>query len=1117
MKRKKITGICLSFLLAISAFVPNTVTSVNATGSKAQSEAVRWFKDQLNDQEKIFYQAMVGLYNNGELESGTANADMTAMGITKAQVDAYLNGDTALAQAFHNAKDAFFYDYGDVFYVNPEKLTLRTGRKSDGTYVMTLGKGSNENYYAKGFTSKEQVDKAKEDVANASNEILANVSSTASDKEKLKAIHDGLINKVTYKYPTKANADELPYLDSIYGALVKGTAQCGGYSKAYRYLLNELGYSNVLIYGVRDFGEENQNVPYEEHMWNMVQIGEKWFAVDTTWDDPINGSLRDKYFLKGSSNFDVDHQEQGQVSLDGKIFNYPILNVDDYDQIPVEKEENNDGLRVERYKDVEGSENLTSYKVTYNGMTEEEAAAQGLNFAFRISTGKDTSTWADWTPIAAYAAEPRLGIATKLTKTEGGGYLVFTSHQGFIQFLVTKAKPGTEEIYKFEGIADSKDNKVGILDPIEIDKFVESDARPFIRSGSPTPEATLRPQDQWIEIETDERLEVIDSSKEVSINMTNSDKLMNASVSDVSYIDSSYVTDNGTRVLSTKVKFLFKPDKTFQSNVNIYRFEIKNMRGIYTKKEPNGVNYKTSFPAEIPCPLRKYTTPPTAKVYADPILVADDQLDAFTTNGGNALNSMHVQLVATKPSADEQKDFEASIKKDLGGVNPLQSSTYDIALSCSQELAMIRPGYKVMIGLPYPPDYDYRTNKDVVFKAYHFKKNKETGIYEPEELICQITPAGLMVMAESFSPFSVVALKKADVPADNSVKTAMVTLNSEGGSVLTQVGDQQSSAVGVHSLKKNEKKQIQVKADEGYVIEKILIDGKEVKLDANATSYTQNFNFDDMKTDSSMEVYFVAKSTKAEEASKGITPLLPEVEDEKVDPTPNPDPAPTPDPTPNPTPSPDPVPTPDPTPDSGSETVTYKKQSLTDKSTGVAVAGKLKEGVRVIIKKDVDDKAGAAFLKAAGNDVLLNAFDVSLSSKDGFEGKLKLTFPVDKKYEGRTVHVLHYVNGKVETTAVQVKDASVSIEVDSLSPFALVLTKEKTSDEGKGSSAVTPTDQPQTSGKKDTGDKTVTKKKSDVDTGDHSISPLWYVGAMICCAGILIIVKKKRDTQANEE
>lgn len=1103
MKRKKITGICLSFLLAISAFVPSTVTSIHAAGSKAQSEAVRWFKDQLNDQEKLFYQAMVGLYNNGELESGTASVDMTTMGITKAQIEAYLNGDTALAQAFHNAKDAFFYDYGDVFYVNPEKLTLRTGRKSDGTYVMTLGKGSNENYYAEGFTSKEQVNKAKEDVANASSAILANVSSIASDKEKLKAIHDGLINKVTYKYPTQASTEELPYLDSIYGALVKGTAQCGGYSKAYRYLLNELGYSNVLIYGVRDYGEENKDAPYEEHMWNMVKLGDRWFAVDTTWDDPIGGSLRDTYFLKGSSNFDADHLEKGQVSAEGKVFTYPELNIDDYDQLPVEPEENINGLKVDRYKDVQGSDNLSSYKVTYNGLTEEEAAAEGMSYAFRISAGADTSTWGDWMPISAHVAENN-GIATKLAKTEGGGYLVFTAHKGYIQFLVTKAKAGTEDNpFVFENQADSDEYKVQISDPVEIDTFVESNARPFIVSGSPQPSATLRLQDQWIEVETDERLEKIDSAKDISIELTNTQQLMNANVSKVSYEDSSYVNANGTRILNTKVRFYFVPDKTFQSEINTYTFTIKNMRGIYTKKEPNSVRYRTSFPIEVPCPLRKYSKIPTAKVVGEPILVADDKLDAFTTDGGTSLSSLHVQLVASRPGSDLQENLNDSLAGALGGVTPKASSTYDITLSCSNIVAAIRPGYKVMIGLPYPEGYDYRTDQNVVFKAYHFKLNKSTGKYEPEELICQITPAGLMVMAESFSPFSVVAFDKKDVTEDNSVKTTMVTLNSDGGSVLTQVGGQQSSAVGIHSLKKNEKKQIQVKADEGYVIEKILIDGKVVKLDANATSYTQNFNFDDMKTDSSMEVYFVAKSTKAEEASKGITPLLPEVEGEKADPTP--------------TPNPDPVPTPDPTPDSGSETVTYKKQSLTDKATGIVVAGKLKEGVRVIIKKDVDDKAGAAFLKVAGSDVLLNAFDVSLSSKDGFEGKLKLTFPVDKKYEGRIINVLHYVNGKVETTAVQVNNASVSIEVDSLSPFALVLTKEKTSDEGKGSATVTPDNQTQHDDKTNSGDKTDTKKKSDVDTGDHSISPFWYVGAMICCAGILIIVKKKRDAQANEE
>lgn len=1105
MKMKKITGICLSLLLAASAFVPSS----GGTAVKAFSrpvDALRWFKDQLNEQESVFYQALEDLYSNGELETGTASVDMTAFGITDSQIEAYLNGDTALAQAFHNAKDAFFYDYGDVFYVNPEKITLRTGRKSDGRYVMTLGKGANANYYAGGFTNKEEVAQAKYAIDSASDQILSKINDTMTDKEKLKLIHDALIEKVTYTYPVDAKAEELPYLDSVYGAMVKGAAQCGGYSKAYRYLLNAMGYDNVLVYGIRNYdGEqkaevlkETAAVSYEEHMWNMVKLNDNWFAIDTTWDDPIDGSMRDTYFLKGSSDFDTTHLEQGVLSLNGKTFTYPSLCVDDYDNLPAETPKA-EGLLVEQYKGEEAADkNLSTYKVTYNNLTEEEAGKQGLSFAYRITTNESNDIWTGWTPIAVHAAEDK-GIASRLTAAEGGGYLVYTAHKGYIQFLITRAKTQSENDYFYEGDAASEELKVDISDPIEVETYVESNAKPFIRSGNPTPEATLRLKDQWIEIETDERLEVIDPDQEVSLEVTKTDKLMVSSVSNVTYEDSSYISDQGTRVLTTKVRFYFMPDKTFQSNVNIYRFTIKNMRGIYTKKEPNGVNYKTSYPMEIPCPLRKYTSPPTAKIVADPILVADDKLEAFETNGGMVTNSMHIQLVATKPDAQQQDKLDSALGNELKDVEIKKSSSYDISLSCANILASIRPGYRVMIGLPYPEGYDYRTNKDVVFKAYHFKKQAD-GSYAPEELICQITPAGLMVMAESFSPFTVVALNAEDVSDDNSVKTAMITLNSDGGSVLTQIHGEQASAVGIQSLKADEKKTVEVKADEGYVIEKILIDGKDVKLDADAISYTKEFSFAEMEQSTSMEVYFVSKATKSQEAASDITPLIPNAVDKEADPEPTPDPEPDPAPAPEPTPTPDPTPAPD-------DTV-YKMQDMIDKTGKIRVVGNVEEGVVLNVKNAVDNEAKAAFQKAAGNNVLLNVFDISLSKEAAYQGSLKLTFSVDKAYEGRMITILHYINGKVESTTAQVKKGEVHAEVTSLSPFALVLQEVKTEDSVKDPGAET-----ETPAKDQTND----SKKDRVDTGDNSVSPLLYFGAMICCVGIMIVLKKKHDISTNKK
>ena len=75
----------------------------------------------------------------------------------------------------------------------------------------------------------------------------------------------------------------------------------------------------------------------ESHAWNCIQLGDVWYQVDVTWDDPIiigNGKLTNKskykYFLKGTKTFEVDHTIHRQFTDGGKIFNYPNLSASDY-------------------------------------------------------------------------------------------------------------------------------------------------------------------------------------------------------------------------------------------------------------------------------------------------------------------------------------------------------------------------------------------------------------------------------------------------------------------------------------------------------------------------------------------------------------------------------------------------------------------------------------------------------------------------------------------------------------------------------------------------------------------------------------------------------------------
>lgn len=113
------------------------------------------------------------------------------------------------------------------------------------------------------------------------------------------------------------------------------------------------------------------------------------------------------------------------------------------------------------------------------------------------------------------------------------------------------------------------------------------------------------------------------------------------------------------------------------------------------------------------------------------------------------------------------------------------------------------------------------------------------------------------------------------------------------------------------------------------------------------------------------------------------------------------------------------------------------------------------EGTEVITIKDIKNKNTLSLFKEAIKDGqnLENTFDLSLVGlKTELKGALTITIPVDTKYNGKQVTVLHYVEaGKLNATNhkasensidiyenLTVVDGKVQIQVYSLSPFALI-------------------------------------------------------------------------------
>jgi len=91
---------------------------------------------------------------------------------------------------------------------------------------------------------------------------LTNMDMDEDEKEKL--IHDYILTNVDY-------TEEEKYGDA-YSALYYGKTKCDGYAM--------LTYKMLKAASI-----ESKIVTNEDHAWNVVKINEKWYHLDTTWDD----------------------------------------------------------------------------------------------------------------------------------------------------------------------------------------------------------------------------------------------------------------------------------------------------------------------------------------------------------------------------------------------------------------------------------------------------------------------------------------------------------------------------------------------------------------------------------------------------------------------------------------------------------------------------------------------------------------------------------------------------------------------------------------------------------------------------------------------------------------
>lgn len=147
------------------------------------------------------------------------------------------------------------------------------------------------------------------EINNKVDKILnENVNNNMPPKEKIKAIHDYIIDHTEYdklKYENKN--DDTYKSNTAYGVLIEGYGTCNGYADAMEIFLDKM---NIINYKISN----------EEHIWNLVYLDGKWYHLDLTWDDPISdiNINRDTYFLISTKT--LEKINDGTHTFDKNIY-----------------------------------------------------------------------------------------------------------------------------------------------------------------------------------------------------------------------------------------------------------------------------------------------------------------------------------------------------------------------------------------------------------------------------------------------------------------------------------------------------------------------------------------------------------------------------------------------------------------------------------------------------------------------------------------------------------------------------------------------------------------------------------------------------------------------------
>ncbi|OUM65670.1 hypothetical protein PIROE2DRAFT_7252 [Piromyces sp. E2] len=289
------------------------------------------FYDQLNSNEKNLYDILL---KSSIKEVPKLNIKVLVKGVT--DLEKYIAEITISAEKLFTV---LVYEHPELWWIGNYQIVIYE-TKDQNSYTLNFSTIPDNSIF-KNYTSDE-ISKLNAEIDIIKNEIINQIDNMklTTQYSIIRYIHDYLIIMIEYLLD-----EDRQQIRTLYGALVENKCVCEGYAEAFQYLVQQYGINCIIARSLT-------------HEWNFVELNNKWYILDVTYDDPIqdgkvlptgsSSNIKTDYFLIGTNHVfkskakytdDVDHILIYSAYSDKEMVYYPTIEKKDYVPTKLELQE----------------------------------------------------------------------------------------------------------------------------------------------------------------------------------------------------------------------------------------------------------------------------------------------------------------------------------------------------------------------------------------------------------------------------------------------------------------------------------------------------------------------------------------------------------------------------------------------------------------------------------------------------------------------------------------------------------------------------------------------------------------------------------------------------------